>query len=90
MERSETMKGSTALLRLAGVLLLCGALFSGLVPGLTAPAQATAACTDCFVGGLCQPCEDGGGRPCQTRVCCGVTTITVCGNCVLHCVPPPS
>lgn len=83
------MKRSTALLRLAGVLLLFGAIFSGLVPGFTPPAQAVA-CTSCFVGGLCRPCEDGGAQPCQTRVCCGVTTITVCGNCVLHCVPPPA
>ena len=85
------MKRSTALLRLAGVLLLFGAIGSGLVPGLTPSVQAGPCTTnDCFIGGLCQPCEDGGARPCQTRVCCGVTTITVCGNCVLHCVPPPS
>jgi hypothetical protein len=84
------MKRSTALLRLAGVLLLFGVIF-GLVPGLTTSAQATTVtCDSCFIGGLCQPCEDGGARPCQTRVCCGVTTITVCGNCVLHCVPPPT
>ncbi|HSS77426.1 MAG TPA: hypothetical protein VLV54_11845 [Thermoanaerobaculia bacterium] len=80
------MKRSTVL-RLAGVLLLFGAIFSGFGP--TPPAQATIACTDCRIGGLCRPCEDGGAQPCQTRVCCGVTTITVCGNCVLHCVPPP-
>jgi|GEM_PF-6214775 len=80
------MKRSTVL-RLAGVLLLFGAIFFGLGP--TPPAQATIACTDCRIGGLCRPCEDGGAQPCQTRVCCGVTTITVCGNCVLHCVPPP-
>jgi hypothetical protein len=85
------MKRSTALLRLAGVLLLFGTIFSGLVPGLTPPAQATiTGCTDCRIGGLCQPCEDGGARPCQTRVCCGVTTITVCGTCVLHCELPPT
>ena len=86
------MKRSTALYRLLGVLILFGALFSGLVPGIASPAGATdpTTCTDCRIGGLCRPCEDGGGQPCQTRVCCGVTTITVCGNCVLHCVPPPS
>jgi hypothetical protein len=82
---------SKALLRLAVVLLLFGAMVSGLVPGLTASAQAGPCSTnDCFIGGLCQPCEDGGARPCQTRVCCGVTTITVCGTCTLHCVPPPA
>ncbi len=85
------MKRSTALLRLAAALLLFGAIVSGLVPGLTPSVQADPCSTnDCFIGGLCQPCEDGGARPCQTRVCCGVTTITVCGTCVLHCVPPPS
>jgi hypothetical protein len=83
------MKRSTTLLRLAGVLLLFGVIFSGLIPGLTPSAQATVACTDCRIGGLCRPCEGGGAQPCQTRVCCGVTTITVCGTCVLHCVPPP-
>ena len=84
------MKRSTALLRLVGVLLVFGAIISGLVPGLTPPAQAqVVTCDSCFVGGLCRPCEDGGAQPCQTRVCCGVTTITVCGNCRLHCVPPP-
>ncbi len=84
------MKRSTALLRLAGVLLLFGVITSGLVPGLTPTAQAqVVTCNSCFVGGLCRPCEDGGAQPCQTRVCCGMTTITVCGNCVLHCVPPP-
>jgi hypothetical protein len=85
------MMRSKALLRLAVVLLLFGAMVSGLVPGLMTSAQADPCSTNqCFIGGLCQPCEDGGARPCQTRVCCGVTTITVCGNCVLHCVPPPA
>lgn len=81
------MKRSTALLRLAGALVLLVLAVSG----FTASAQAGPCSTnDCFIGGLCQPCEDGGARPCQTRVCCGVTTITVCGTCTLHCVPPPS
>jgi hypothetical protein len=75
------MKRSTALLRLAGALLLLAVAFQGAAPA--------AACNYCILGGLCQPCEDGGKRPCQTRVCCGVTTITVCGTCTLHCVPPP-
>ncbi len=85
------MKKSTALLRLAGVLLVFGTIFSGLVPGLASAAPTTDPCTtnSCFVGGLCRPCEDGGAQPCQVRVCCGVTTITTCGTCVLHCVPPP-
>jgi hypothetical protein len=85
------MMRSKALLRLAAVLLLFGAMVSGLVPGLTRSAQADdpTPCNSCFFGGLCQPCEDGGGRPCRTQTCCGVTTIT-CGTCVLHCVPPPA
>ena len=78
------MKRSTALLRLAGALLLLAAVFQGAAPG-----NAQETCNYCILGGLCQPCEDGGKRPCQTRVCCGVTTITVCGTCTLHCVPPP-
>jgi hypothetical protein len=83
------MKRSMTLLRLAGALLLLGTVLSGLVPGLTPPARAVT-CNSCFVGGLCRPCEDGGAQPCQTRVCCGVTTITSCGTCTLHCVPPPT
>ena len=77
------MKRSTALLKLTAALLLLAAVFQ--VP-LPAAAQA---CNNCIIGGLCRPCEDGGAQPCQTRVCCGVTTITVCGTCRLHCVPPP-
>jgi hypothetical protein len=78
------MRRSTALLRLALAMLLLAAAFQ--VPALADPTP----CDSCFVGGLCQPCEDGGKRPCQVRVCCGVTTITTCGTCTLHCVPPPS
>jgi hypothetical protein len=87
------MKRSTALLRLAAAFLVFGAIVSGLVPGLTTPAQAdptTSGCTTCLHAGVCQPCEDGGERLCLTKVCCGVTTITSCGVCSLnHCVLPP-
>ena len=81
------MKRSTALLRLVGVALLLGVILSGSLPGLASADPDP--CPNCFVGGLCRPCEDGGAQPCQTRTCCGVTRITVCGTCVLHCVPPP-
>jgi hypothetical protein len=91
--KGETMKRSTALLRLAAALLVFGAIVSGLVPGLTTPAQAdpTTCTTPCLHAGICEPCEDGGERLCLTQVCCGVTTITSCGICSLrHCVPPPA
>src|SRR4029077_132422 len=85
--QGEMMKKS--LFRLAGALLLFGALTSGLVPGLTPLAQAACKSKSCVVGGLCRACPQGGAQPCRTQVCCGVTTIMFCANCRPTCVPPP-
>ncbi len=75
-----------SLFRLAGALLLFGAVAFGL-----GPSQATAACKtkSCVVGGFCRACPQGGAQPCRTQVCCGVTTVMFCADCRPNCIPPP-
>jgi hypothetical protein len=76
------MKRSTVLLRLAGALLVLAAV-------LQLPVPAAQAATNCFVGGMCQPCSNGGKRPCGLLICDdGSETITGCGSCSFHCIPP--